>query len=161
SEDALAGFRIERTNGNDWTSISELIPAVSPSGGDYALTVRNALSAGTRFRLTSVDVDGTLAFSDVLEVSAALVDDYLVSDAFPNPFTATASIEVRVRDAQSVRVDLYDVLGRHVRTLDDATRSAGDQFSVAIERDGLAAGQYFVRVKGERFIETRTVVIAR
>ena len=120
------------------------------------------LAPGTYvFRLKQVDLDGTAEMSPVVEVTAAMKEAYLLSKAFPNPFRGEAWLTLQVREAQTVRADLYDVLGRRVATLHDGTLDAGREHRLALDGHGLSSGLYLVRVVGERFAETRRVVVAR
>jgi len=47
--------------------------------------------------------------------------------AYPNPFNPNATIEYSLVEKGRVRLAIYDVTGRLVRTLVNGVRSAGDQ----------------------------------
>lgn len=120
------------------------------------------LSPGTyAFRLNQVDVDGAAELSPVVDVTVAMRETHLLSDPAPNPFRGEAWLTLQVREAQSVRADLYDVLGRRVATLHDGVLDAGREHRLSLDGHRLSSGMYFVRVVGERFAETRRVVVAR
>lgn len=66
--------------------------------------------------------------------------------AGPNPTRSAVSLHVRIPYASSVRLDVYDVLGRRVTGgVEDVP--AGDQ-TVAVDLTGQAPGAYLVRVTG-------------
>ncbi|MFK7847718.1 MAG: T9SS type A sorting domain-containing protein [Rhodothermales bacterium] len=84
-----------------------------------------------------------------------------ISDIYPNPATSIANFTMEVSTAQQVDVEMYDVLGRSVKRVFSGFLGANQQTSIAIDRAGLSAGMYFVRVKGDAFIDTRSVVWVR
>jgi flagellar hook assembly protein FlgD len=57
----------------------------------------------------------------------------LALTAAPNPFTSKTHIHLVIREAGPVKVQLYDVSGRRLRTLVDGTLPAGAQ---SFEWDG-------------------------
>jgi len=70
--------------------------------------------------------------------------------AYPNPFNASTRIPFKVSDADvQVRLEIYDLLGRKVRTLVDGSRPVGSHLVTWNGRDEngaeLASGVYFVK----------------
>ena len=67
--------------------------------------------------------------------------------------------------ASHVRLDIYDVAGRRVRTLLDGQRTATRHTVVWDGRndagDGMPPGVYFVRLEAPSLIETREVVLLK
>lgn len=64
----------------------------------------------------------------------------------PNPFNPSATITFQLPQAQAIRLDLFDSLGRRVCTLVDGWRPAGLQ-EIRLEGRGLASGLYFCRLE--------------
>lgn len=82
----------------------------------------------------------------------------VVHGARPNPFNPTTHVELTLSRRSTVRVDVYDTAGRHVRTLHDGSLDAGDH---RVRWDGIdASGRrvasgvylYAVDLQGERFV---------
>ena len=78
----------------------------------------------------------------------------------PNPFTSTTTIGFDVpNDAGHVRLDVYDIAGRKVRTLQDGQLSPGRHVRIwngRHESGGAApAGIYFYRLQGRDFSAVR------
>ncbi|MEP7028260.1 MAG: glucoamylase family protein [Candidatus Eisenbacteria bacterium] len=69
-----------------------------------------------------------------------------LSGVSPNPLSGTGTVRFRLAEAGRARLDVYDLRGRHVRSLLDAERAAGDQ-SVLLPAGDLAAGVYYVRLE--------------
>jgi hypothetical protein len=75
------------------------------------------------------------------------VETLRVQPPRPNPFRSSATLEFTTPETQPVRVDLYDTLGRLVRTVFTDEVEANRTESIALNTAGLASGIYFVRVR--------------
>ena len=73
-----------------------------------------------------------------------------IAGAAPNPFNPRTEIRYETADAGAVRLEIFDLAGRRVRTLVDGVRAAGPHAAVWDGRDDAgrpgAAGTYFVRL---------------
>ncbi len=125
----------------------------------YAHTVTGIAPGRYAIRLVQRDLDGTA--TPTAEIEVALVPDAaaVVALAGPNPFAESTALRIVLREAQAVRVDLYDALGRHVAALYDGAVDAGSALRVDVPGDGLAPGVYAVRLSGAQV--ARTVVVTR
>ena len=83
------------------------------------------------------------------------VQGYSVRTAGANPFgEAGTRLQVAVSQAETVRVDVYNVLGQRVETLHDNAIAGQQTFSFGSD---YVAGLYVVRVTGESFQQTLKV----
>jgi len=113
--------------------------------------------------VVSVDIEVTAV---VTAVEAGGIDAY----AGPlldlcNPFEPGAFISYAVKSASPVRLGIYDVRGRHVRTLADGVRPEGRAEVVWDGRDAnrrpVASGVYFVTLESEDARVVRKLLLAR
>jgi hypothetical protein len=85
--------------------------------------------------------------------------------AAPNPTTGNTTIGFALPRACNVRLDLFDITGRCVRTLADWAMPAGTNQVVWDGRDAkgrpVASGVYFYRLEAEGFTAARRLVLAR
>ncbi|HYE95136.1 MAG TPA: T9SS type A sorting domain-containing protein [Rubricoccaceae bacterium] len=77
----------------------------------------------------------------------------------PNPFTGTTTLRLRVEEAQAVRAELFDALGRRVAVLFEGTVAAGQAAPIQVDGTTLPAGVYVVRVTGEQVALTERVLL--
>ena len=77
------------------------------------------------------------------------------------PVRSQLSVSFGVRDAQSVQLVLYDVLGRRLRTLYDGTPTPGEEVAVQQSVQDLPSGRYFLRLQGSDSPIVRPVTIVR
>jgi len=115
----------------------------------YGIAIYSKTGAAGTYRLRVADPE-ILATDPVVPVAASPL-----RVAATNPFASRTSLEVGLAEGSPVRVDLFDVGGRHLRTLADATFPAGVHRIEVDGRDGsgqaLASGLYLVRLEaGDR-----------
>jgi hypothetical protein len=85
----------------------------------------------------------------------------------PNPTSGISTIRYAVPSSSRVNISVYDVSGRHVRTLVDATLPAGTHLAIWDGHQDRTSGRqatsgtYFIRFSAAGHSETRRVVIVR
>ena len=86
---------------------------------------------------------------------------FILEQNFPNPTTATSTIQFHVARAGDVRLDVYDVRGRLVETVYDRPTTAGTH-SVDWNAGRLASGTYLYRLQiGGETVATRQATVVR
>ncbi|HEX9952286.1 MAG TPA: choice-of-anchor B family protein [Rubricoccaceae bacterium] len=78
----------------------------------------------------------------------------------PNPTTGTTRLSLTVGEAQAVRAEAFDALGRRVAVVLGGTVPAGTT-DLVFDGSALPAGVYVVRVVGETFTTAARVSVAR
>ncbi|MFQ5570063.1 MAG: trypsin-like peptidase domain-containing protein [Rhodothermales bacterium] len=173
SETNNAGFEVERkreaktqgpspTNASDW----ELVSFVEGHGTtltpqSYAHRIADVEPGRHVFRLKQIDFDGTFEYSPEVEVVVEMVERFMIEPVYPNPFNPEAQFRFAVSRRQTVRVDLYDVLGRRVKALYEGEPAAGRMQTIAIDGRGLPSGTYLIRVVGDTFAQTQTALLLK
>jgi len=83
---------------------------------------------------------------------------------YPNPTRGAVSVDYHLKAAQRVQIEVYDLLGRRVRTLVDGRRPVGHHTARWDGRSGsgpVASGTYFVQMRAESTTASRRVVLLR
>jgi hypothetical protein len=108
-----------------------------------------------------VDVDGTVHPGPKTTITVGMKTAYDVSSVSPNPVSSQGTIDITVREKQTVRASLYNVLGQRVRILRDGPLDPMTRHTLTIDGSGLSSGVYFLRVEGEQFQTTRKITFTR
>ncbi len=78
----------------------------------------------------------------------------------PNPFNSVAVIQLQLPEATAVKVEVFDVLGRHVATLVDHQLESGS-YRFSWQAGQHASGLYFVHLAAGELDQTRKVLLVR
>jgi hypothetical protein len=162
SETNNDGFAVERRAAGTFEQVGYVRGAgTSLEANDYRFRTE-ALSPGTHmFRLRQVDYDGTSSYSKEIEIDIALGSAYTLTRPYPNPAALSAVLELKVREAQHIRAEVFDYLGRRVETLHDGMVPANQPHRLVVDGSGLPSGAYFVHVVGRSFGTTRSVTVVK
>jgi hypothetical protein len=76
-----------------------------------------------------------------------LPETFAVRGNYPNPFNPTTSILIDLPEAADVMVEVYDLIGRRLITLDAGAMLGGSRRAVAIDASSLASGIYLYEVR--------------
>ena len=105
--------------------------------------------------------NGEYLMEDILVTGTTLNTDkeFWVNQNFPNPFGASTRINYSLDKNERVRIDLVDIQGKYVKTIEDAMKEAGEH-SATIDANGLSDGIYFSILKtGDKTITKKMVHI--
>ncbi|MBN3035132.1 MAG: T9SS type A sorting domain-containing protein [Bacteroidales bacterium] len=86
------------------------------------------------------------------------LESTLVSQNYPNPFKERTVIQVTIREASPLVIELLNLMGQTVRTIDQGWNQAGTHL-ISIEASGMDPGVYFYRVMTGNSIVTRKMII--
>jgi hypothetical protein len=83
----------------------------------------------------------------------------------PNPLNPAAEVQFSLASAGKVRISLYDVRGRLVKTILDESRPAGDHVvpwdGSRTNGGGVASGIYFVKIQAQQGEEVQRVTVLK
>ena len=148
----------------------------SAGNGTFNTTVAGTLSVGEQVTATATDSLGnTSEFSQCVTVEpepTGVPEDPIIPERLalfqnaPNPFNPTTVIRYDVpAGGATVQLVVFDVLGRHVRTLVDGFETAGRKRVTWDSRNAgghrVATGVYFVRMQAGSFVQTRKMVLLK
>jgi hypothetical protein len=165
SERNNAGFRVQRSTPEteSWTTLGFVDGhGTTAEAQRYRFTDADLPYQGRTFtyRLKQVDTDGQARFSDPITVERSTPEAVRLRSVFPNPARSQATVRYTLPEKASVRVALYDVLGRRVRTLVDATQEAGRK-AETVEVSSLSGGVHFLRLRAGDTVQTKKLVVVR
>jgi hypothetical protein len=120
-----------------------------------------------------VEGEGAVSFGDIsvsdnngalldarTEISAPIPDVYSVNQNFPNPFNAKTSIAFGLPTDNNVTINIYNVAGQLVETMDLGHMFAGNH-SVVWDASDVASGVYFYKVSAGNFNETMKMTLLK
>lgn len=164
SEIGNAGFALERkSEAGGWSDIGFVDGAGTTSSTQSYQFTDKTLPFGAEsltYRLRQVDLDGTATRSTPVTVALGVPENARLHSIFPNPARQQATVRYELSEAGEVRLDMYDLLGRRVQSLDPKRIPAG-RAEVQFDTSALPTGTYFVRFQTGEIVQTRPVVVVR
>lgn len=109
--------------------------------------------------LRGVGEAGSVAVSN--EDLAELPREISLKQNYPNPFNPTTVIEFELTQNQQVDLEVFDMMGKKVRTLLHGELKSAGQHAVSFAARDLASGVYIYRLKAGTKIFTRKLTLIK
>ncbi len=129
---------------------------------ELIVTVSDPGSASSSDTVT-VTIDPYVSVDD--ETEATLPNQFTLEQNYPNPFNPVTTIEYSVPSRSNVTIEIFDILGRKIKTLVDESRAAGEY---QITWDGnntngqkVSTGIYFYRFQANDHVATRKMILLK
>ena len=100
------------------------------------------------------------AISTEAEIPAGIPVSSELRGTYPNPFSASTTIEYQVDESDQVRISVFDLQGRQVAVLVDTRKPAG-MHSTVWSPVFLSPGTYLIRMETGNQFDSRTVQLVR
>lgn len=120
----------------------------------------STFSVGDGFDTDAVFVVSNLQINLPTSAPTDEVLAYALDPNFPNPFTSETTIRYALPRPGPVRLDVYDLTGRLVRTLVDEDQSAG-RHEALLHGTDLATGAYVYRLVSGDFVAHHRLTLIR
>ncbi len=174
SEINNSGFEIERcetsnVKGQTWKRIGFVGgKGTSTELNTYQFTDNNLSSGKYQYRLKQIDFDGTINYSNIVEVSVDIPSGFSLEQNYPNPFNPTTKIKYTIpsvitsatKQSQLVSLKVYDLLGNEVATLVNEEKPAGT-YEVEFNAGNLSSGMYIYQMKVNDFESVKKMLIMK
>ena len=104
-----------------------------------------------------------ISYSGISEITK-IPNNFRLYPNYPNPFNPSTTIAYDLPEASKVKITIYNVLGREVRTLFDGSQLAGHysiRWNGRNEQDNpVAAGIYFIRcIAGDKIQDHKMLLL--
>jgi hypothetical protein len=171
SEKNNRGFELERKNldqgfshkkeSKDWNFIAFIKGnGTSTKKTNYFWEDKNLQPGIYLYRLKQVDYDGTISYSDDVEVEIFNEKDFFLYQNFPNPFNPSTTITYSVGRPVFVTLKVFDIMGNEVLNLVSDNKEPGI-YNVDIVADKLTSGVYYYQLKAGSYSATKKFVLVR
>jgi len=96
----------------------------------------------------------------VKEISSAIPNSYSLAQNYPNPFNPITKIQFGIPKTSSVKILVYDVLGREVATLVNQEFKPGN-YETQWDATSFASGMYYCRFSSTDFVQVRKLLLLK
>ncbi len=157
-------FQLDTTSSFDTPLVDEILqePAYQsealPDDQTYYWRVRILTEDGLELGRWS----DTWQFTVPADVASngGIPNSFTLSQNYPNPVQNTAFIRYALPENTSVKLEIFDTLGRQVSTLINEEQPAG-WHELSFDTSALPSGAYFYRMTAGGFIDTKSMILMR
>jgi hypothetical protein len=140
--------------GNNWKSKMEGIIDNTFNGMFY---YHNYVYCGTSDIIYRRNVSELIP---VLEQSEIIPEMYRLEQNYPNPFNPITNFKFSILNSGQVKLIVYDIMGREVKTLVNETLKPG-RYEASFDGSMLNSGVYFYKLTSDRYTETRKMLLIK
>ena len=131
------------TNGNSTTLI-----IVAPDSEEL-------FSTSSNFTIEEIIVANKESY-----IPVDMPSEFMVSDAYPNPFNPSTSISIYIPSSDFVNLSAYNVMGQKVATLYNGSMAAGSH-TITWNASNMTSGMYFIRAESKSEVSIQRVSLVK
>ncbi len=164
------GFSVERKNNSpgviynsNWQEIGFVNGYGSVSENhSYSFIDKTLQRNGKYFyRLKQIDYDGSINYSNEVEIEFNYKTDYTLEQNFPNPFNPTTIINWSIPEAGKVTLKIYDAIGNEVACIIDENIQTGKYSTPVRINKELSSGIYYYKLTAGSFTAVKKMILLR
>ena len=160
------GFEVERASSSTtpvqgWARISFVEGrGTTTEMTDYSYKDKIINPGNYVYRLKQIDFDGTVSYSEEIEVDITGPKDYALYQNYPNPFNPATTIKFALPIDSRVKLNVYNTLGQLVETLVDREMESG-YHEVNFDAARLSSGVYLYQLQTGNYISTQKMLLLK
>ncbi|MCU0646011.1 MAG: T9SS type A sorting domain-containing protein, partial [bacterium] len=164
-EKNCAGFNLYRSESEN-ENFAKLNDQLITGKANFAYQDR-AIDAGITYyyKLEDICLNGRKKFLQTITVTAPQPEKYCLYQNFPNPFNSLTYFKYEIPIETRVRIEVFNVLGRKLKTLVDEDKEAGfyTVYWDGIDDQGksVVSGIYFYHMSTTKFNMTHKMIVVR
>ncbi|HSW55496.1 MAG TPA: T9SS type A sorting domain-containing protein [Ignavibacteriaceae bacterium] len=162
-----SGFYIERSVISNevrnlfWESISFVNGTGTTTETQSYSFVDNNLSSGTYlYRLKQIDFDGTVEYTNTIDVEINAPTIFSLEQNYPNPFNPLTVISYQLPVGGNAIIKVYDILGNEVATLVNEQKPAGS-YNITFDASTLPSGIYMYQLQAGSFSQSKKMILIK
>jgi hypothetical protein len=97
---------------------------------------------------------------DTTSIPEIIPAKYELAQNYPNPFNPVTTIHFELKETGMTTVDIFDITGRHVRTLLNGSVDAG-AYDLRFDASALSSGVYFYRLTSGTFSDIKKMSLLK
>jgi len=136
---------------------AKILSTKTISSETYIIEI-NTLNASNELATNSeqiIPIDKVFEFND-----PDLPQVFSLGPNYPNPFNASTSIKYAIPIESNVKIDIFDILGRHIETLINKDQLPG-YYRLLWSPRSISSGIYFYRIKTDEFNKTNKMLLIK
>ena len=132
----------------------------TPLTGNWILTVTDGASTNTGTLLGwGLRFNGSI-LSGSHNISSTIPDKFELYQNYPNPFNPVTKIKYQIPTSEFVKLVVYDILGREIKSLVNSKMDAGT-YEMEYDASNLSSGVYFYRIEAGKYVNVKKMFLIK
>lgn len=158
-------FRFPATDTSfDWTEYTLTYPVPEDTSAK-AISVRIHVFARFQGIVYFDDLSVTPAAPTSVERTGTLAKSYSLEQNYPNPFNPNTTIRYSIPENSTVRLRIFDMLGREIKTLVNTEQAKGEYKATWNGQNNfgqkVSSGTYLLRIEAGDFHQVRKMILMK
>ena len=95
----------------------------------------------------------------------SLLEEFVLKDNYPNPFNPVTTLRYEIAVNTNVKITIYDMMGRIVKTLVNGSQTAGYrsiEWNATNDRnEPVSAGLYLYTIQAKNYSQTKKMILLK
>jgi subtilisin-like proprotein convertase family protein len=87
-------------------------------------------------------------------------EKFELAQNYPNPFNPSTNIKYAIEKQSMVKLAVYDILGREIKTLVNEFKQPGN-YQITFDAENIATGVYFYKLEAGDFVDVKKMVLMK
>ena len=151
------GFYYSTDDGLSYTQFNNGFPREPLYAVNHIVSLNNYIFLNSENGIYRYSISDLTSLSGNSEV---IPKNYYLSQNYPNPFNPETKIEYEVPGKTFVKLIVYDILGKEIKTLVNEYKNPG-KYEITFDGSELSSGIYFYSIYYEDQFETKRMVLIK
>ena len=161
SETNNLGFEVERKLAEQgWVTIAFVEGHGTTTKNQNYRFSDEGIAGTLYYRLKQIDYDGSITFSEEIEVNGVTVSTIHLAQNYPNPFNPATIINYQLGNDGFVSLKVFNSLGEEVAEVIDEYQSAGS-YRITFNGNDLPSGMYVYQLKSGNYSESKKMMLLK
>ncbi|MCP4580405.1 MAG: S8 family serine peptidase [candidate division Zixibacteria bacterium] len=161
-------------DGQSWQQIGSPITGNRPSFMEYAYDLSEYLGHDVKFRFRMTTDNQTVregifiddftviwhSHTSITDGATSMPSWFELGQNYPNPFNASTTIKYILAEQSLVTIEIYDILGRKLETINRGQQPTGEHQLIWHSKDQ-PSGVYFFKLQAGDFSETKRMLLLK
>ena len=126
--------------------------------GDHPVSIEvDDGNGGTANQIFTLHVQPPLGIN---QFTNQIPKEFALKQNYPNPFNPTTTIEYDLPKAAQVKIEIYNLLGKRVKTVLNIYKNAG-RHKFIFDSNNLASGVYLYRIEAGTYTNSKKMILLR
>jgi hypothetical protein len=127
---------------------------------NYVFTDKIGMPGVYNYKLKQIDFDGSINYSNIVEVNLNTPTDFVLYQNYPNPFNPSTKIKFSLPIQSNVKLKIYNAVGQLVETILDKQMDAGyHEFN--FNAASYPSGIYFYILENEKINSVKKMILLK